>query len=315
VGVPAAAVLVCVAFVVAAVTITAGLGLVRLPARRLRAQVVYLVRMLPYWGLEIASGGKPGRGRGSTVYSSESEFYDADRRRRDSDELDYGVHWWDGKRGSARLTWVKSTGELIAVFGGRKGKGQVELITTIPYQLEVERRLRNWPYGGYSKNSLRWARRRAHGRKVPLPADGTMAWERDHEPPKPWPAPPLPSMDRDVGTYVGIKGEHYDEVKVVDSEGARPLYHYVDHSPTGLSWGYGGAGPSDLARSMLADRLGYVPSAAIYQRFRDDVVARLPDDWTLTFKEVDAWIDRHRQLFAKHPRGEPVDPYASGGAY
>lgn len=31
-----------------------------------------------------------------------------------------------------------------------------------------------------------------------------------------------------------------------------PLVHRVRYSPTGLNWGYDGAGPRDLARSLLA---------------------------------------------------------------
>jgi hypothetical protein len=34
------------------------------------------------------------------------------------------------------------------------------------------------------------------------------------------------------------------------------LRHYVKHSPTGFSWGYGGSGPADLARCLLIDALG-----------------------------------------------------------
>jgi hypothetical protein len=315
VPVPWAVLLVCLAFVAGAAAITAALGLVKLPARLLRARFVYTVRMLPYWARDAVLNGKVGSGHGNTVYSSEAAFYRANRRRRGRDEFDFGVHWRDGKRRSARLTWVKATGELIAVSGGRKSGTRVEVITTIDHEVEVKRRLERWAYGGYSNKSLSWARRRAHGWKVPLPPAGAIAWERDHEPLKPWPAPPLPSMYRDVGTYIGVKGDDYDEVKVVDADGPRPLYHYVDHSPTGLSWGYAGAGPSDLARSLLADRLGYVPSGAVYGVFRDEVVAQLADDWTLDFGDVDQWIDSHGDLFAKHPRGEPFDPYAAGGAY
>lgn len=35
-----------------------------------------------------------------------------------------------------------------------------------------------------------------------------------------------------------------------------PLHHWVKHSPDGFAWGYGGSGPADLARSLLADALG-----------------------------------------------------------
>lgn len=34
------------------------------------------------------------------------------------------------------------------------------------------------------------------------------------------------------------------------------LRHVVRHSPTGMTWGYGGSGPADLARSLLIDALG-----------------------------------------------------------
>lgn len=34
-----------------------------------------------------------------------------------------------------------------------------------------------------------------------------------------------------------------------------PLKHWVRHSPAGFSWGYGGSGPSDTARSLLLDAL------------------------------------------------------------
>lgn len=39
-----------------------------------------------------------------------------------------------------------------------------------------------------------------------------------------------------------------------------PLPHVKRHSPTGMSWGYAGSGPADLARSLLIDVLG--PAAA-----------------------------------------------------
>jgi len=35
-----------------------------------------------------------------------------------------------------------------------------------------------------------------------------------------------------------------------------PLRHIVRHSPTGMTWGYAGSGPADLARSILVDALG-----------------------------------------------------------
>ncbi len=41
-----------------------------------------------------------------------------------------------------------------------------------------------------------------------------------------------------------------------DGEVLGPLPHVVRHSPDGLSWGYAGSGPADLARSLLLHALG-----------------------------------------------------------
>lgn len=45
-------------------------------------------------------------------------------------------------------------------------------------------------------------------------------------------------------------------VETTAGEALGPLAHQVRHSPTGFAWGYGGSGPADLARSLLAAALG-----------------------------------------------------------
>jgi hypothetical protein len=49
----------------------------------------------------------------------------------------------------------------------------------------------------------------------------------------------------------------------------KSLHHVVKHSPTGFEFGYGGSGPSDLARCILID-MGYpVPQVdMVYQEFK-----------------------------------------------
>jgi hypothetical protein len=42
---------------------------------------------------------------------------------------------------------------------------------------------------------------------------------------------------------------------IIDGEES-PLPHIVRHSPTGMTWGYGGSGPADLALSLLVHALG-----------------------------------------------------------
>jgi hypothetical protein len=64
-------------------------------------------------------------------------------------------------------------------------------------------------------------------------------------------------------TTVAYKGYGNDNpaggrlvVRVAEDGAEEPLRHIVRHSPTGMTWGYGGSGPADLARSLLFDALG-----------------------------------------------------------
>jgi hypothetical protein len=70
------------------------------------------------------------------------------------------------------------------------------------------------------------------------------------------------------------------------------LEHRAHHSPTGFSWGYGGSGPADLARSILWDFLNAEPAPWVYQAFKFAYVARWPQDggWTLTAEEIRQWL-------------------------
>lgn len=62
-----------------------------------------------------------------------------------------------------------------------------------------------------------------------------------------------------VVTYRGYGPDHPTGGRLViieiDGEVVGPLPHRAKHS-TGLSWGYCGSGPADLARSLLIDALG-----------------------------------------------------------
>ncbi len=43
------------------------------------------------------------------------EFYDADPRRRESDEIEFGREWKDANGMRTELSWVAATGELYAM--------------------------------------------------------------------------------------------------------------------------------------------------------------------------------------------------------
>lgn len=76
----------------------------------------------------------------------------------------------------------------------------------------------------------------------------------------------------------------------------RPLRHRQgsdSHSPTGFSWGFGGSGPAELARAILADFLEVVPATELYEKFKWEIVAQWPqtEGWTLPDHALQAWLD------------------------
>ena len=74
----------------------------------------------------------------------------------------------------------------------------------------------------------------------------------------------------------------------VDGHKLDPRFDLVNHSPTGFEWGYGGSGPAQLSLAILADYLGDDQMALdLYQDFKWDIVAQLPDVWKLTRKYIE----------------------------
>jgi hypothetical protein len=99
-----------------------------------------------------------------------------------------------------------------------------------------------------------------------------------------------------VKSYQGFANDNPAGARLVmvnTDEGQRLLYHRVRHSPTGFSWGYGGSGPADLARSILWDYLEAEPKPACYQDFKFHYVAGwLPSEgWELSGDAIRDWLD------------------------
>jgi len=68
--------------------------------------------------------------------------------------------------------------------------------------------------------------------------------------------------------------------------------HVARHSPTGIEWGYGGSGPADLARSVLLVLTDESTADALYQRFKHEVVANVPETGgVLRAADVRAWVE------------------------
>jgi hypothetical protein len=97
-------------------------------------------------------------------------------------------------------------------------------------------------------------------------------------------------------TYEGRR--RFGATKV--SVDGRPLRFRLDlrnHSPAEFEWGYGGAGPVQLALAILADHLDDDQEALdLHQRFKWFTVAELPRHyWKLTGSDIERALEVIRQ--------------------
>ena len=106
------------------------------------------------------------------------QFYDADPRRRESEEIEFGREWSDANGMRTELSWVVDTGELYAMaepagsvemdpFGDTRVDDlptdllTVEMLGTVASRAEVDALLAGWE-GAMEKgpNSIQWVRDR-----------------------------------------------------------------------------------------------------------------------------------------------------------
>ncbi len=71
----------------------------------------------------------------------------------------------------------------------------------------------------------------------------------------------------------------------------QPLNHRLDlenKSPSGISWGYQGSGPSQLSLALLADVVGDSRALRIYHYFKDAHIAPLSmkEGWEMTEDDI-----------------------------
>lgn len=90
---------------------------------------------------------------------------------------------------------------------------------------------------------------------------------------------------------------HYT-IFVIDSEGIKKPYHLahvVKHSPTGISWGYGGSGPADCALSILIDFTGSISLAEkFYQKFKWAFIEPAGDELIIPGSAIDEWLKKEK---------------------
>lgn len=109
-------------------------------------------------------------------------------------------------------------------------------------------------------------------------------------------------------TEVTIKG-------VIRKDGEHEIYvnghkafHVKKHSPTGMSWGFGGSGPADCAYTICLLLLTPAEAERRYQQFKWDFVARWPKDCA-EFEVVIDWEEwLLKQRANDNPFGLAEDP-------
>jgi len=90
--------------------------------------------------------------------------------------------------------------------------------------------------------------------------------------------------DADDFPVVEMDGQKFDALKSLTVR---------THSPTGFEWGYEGSGPAQLALAIMLEIVGDVETAQLlYQSFKRDVIARLPErEWVLTEENCIRWLN------------------------
>ena len=105
------------------------------------------------------------------------EFYDADERRRESEEIMFGDEWTDADGRRYEVLWVADTGEVYAMFEPIEpmvsdavgdvvvqhmptSAVTVEILATVPTRDEIESRLAGWEDAMPERGSIDWVRQR-----------------------------------------------------------------------------------------------------------------------------------------------------------
>jgi|WetSurSiteA1Bulk_404760.scaffolds.fasta_scaffold86388_2 hypothetical protein len=101
-----------------------------------------------------------------------------------------------------------------------------------------------------------------------------------------------------IGTIVGHERFLDVDHKRIELEDS---LKYVNHSPTGFSWGYGGSGPSQAAYAILLEYTkDSVLSQKLYWQFRNEFVSKWPmDEPVYEDIDMDAWLESHNVRIGK----------------
>lgn len=115
---------------------------------------------------------------------------------------------------------------------------------------------------------------------------------------------PQPQVERPAPERVKYEGHYEQELDLCYVEVSKPgkspypmqeRQDLINHSPTGIAWGYCGSGPAQCSFAILMDYLGDEQRAReLYQDFKFTTIAKLPRNqaWTLTGRQIEQQITR-----------------------
>ena len=97
------------------------------------------------------------------------QFYDADPRRRASDEIQFGQEWTEGSM-YFEVAWIADTGELYAMAEPYERRGvsteqvTVEILAVLEGRAVIDTVMEGWQDAMLGEDSLAWVRARAADR-------------------------------------------------------------------------------------------------------------------------------------------------------
>ena len=102
--------------------------------------------------------------------------------------------------------------------------------------------------------------------------------------------------NRETWIIVGTLPDHRVYVGNNELVPGNSLKH-VNHSPDGFNWGYRGSGAAQLSFALLLELFGPSVAKSLYQRFKEDFVARWPADldFTTDLESIWRWMLRNCQ--------------------
>lgn len=101
--------------------------------------------------------------------------------------------------------------------------------------------------------------------------------------------------DRRNGTHVTLLGFGSENTLLTPE----PSQQIVNHSDS-FNWGDGGSDSAQLALAILLDVTDDAEFARrVYQDFKSDVIAHLPDQWDLQRVDIEHWIKNIKNLLVE----------------